>query len=181
MSSTDIRLSFGEDIGPKKKYSDAFLQGKYCSCPSLVPSVKISEAITNCIDLGRPYKRDANNNLAFVQTRVRQVYRVNRKQAEPRVLGKIDDYDNEYESMEDLTSSQSSGSSESLFVLSNRSHSVPRLFPYYTGHAGDKLFDGLDVRCGNKHSASWPELPKVTKFEILELEDMISDEENFDD
>jgi hypothetical protein len=32
---------------------DAFVQGKYCSCPSLVPSQHLSSALEACLDLGR--------------------------------------------------------------------------------------------------------------------------------
>lgn len=32
---------------------DPFVQGKYCSCPSLVPSQHLSSALESCIDLGR--------------------------------------------------------------------------------------------------------------------------------
>lgn len=178
MSSTDIRLFFNEDIGPKKKLSaDAFLQGKYCSCPSLVPTVKISEAITNCIDLGRPTRGDTNNNSKFTRARFRNTggYMFNRKQNDTSALSRI--VDNEHELMEDNASSQSSSSSEIFFPIWNRSFSVPEFLP---DHTGKKHFEDIDATCKSHSSASWPELSKVKNFIEPHLEGTSSDEDELD-
>lgn len=171
MSYTDVSLSFNEDISPKKRPSDAFLQGKYCSCPSLVPTVKISDAITNCIDLGRPKRGDKNNNTSFrARAQNTDGCMYIKKQ---NVLSKIDD--NEHEILELDASSLSSSSMEDVCTLWNRSFSVPDWLP--DCHAYNKIFKGFDSFRKNNYSKSWPEVTKVKKYIGTELEDMSSDEE----